>query len=156
MTMFEVEIREQRGREPMLQGVLIQEGRAAAGGLAEVFAPGSIQWPSEGVEVATEHHGKAEVRGQVIRQTDGRLTITARATEAIKQAVADGKRFMSVEFVPLDEIRTRGGVREVVKAFVAKAALVTQPEYAQTAAEVRRRDGGVTGDRSREEVLRWL
>lgn len=154
---FEVEIREQEGREPTLRGVIIQEGRAAAGGRAELFAPGSIVWPSEGMGIAAVHHGKVETRGQVIRQPDGRLTVTARATEAIQKAFEDGKRFLSVEFVPIDERRTSAGVREIVRAYVDRAALVHRPEYAQAVAEVREPlTTGVTGGPKREEVLRWL
>ena len=44
--------------------------------------------------------GKSEVRGQVVRERDGRLrNFTARATEGIREAVkAKGQRFMSIEF----------------------------------------------------------
>ena len=136
---FEVEVREasRPGYEPTLHGIMIQEGRAASGGRREVFAPGSVEWPSQGVAVLTEHRGRMETRGQVIRQRDGRLTLTARATDAIRTAVEAGKRFMSVEFRALDERTTKGGVREVLRAFVDAAALVAAPEYDTTAAEVR-------------------
>ena len=44
---FEVEVREaeRAGYEPTLRGVMLTEGRAASGGRAEVFAPGSVSWP---------------------------------------------------------------------------------------------------------------
>lgn len=151
MTSFEVEIREKEGRDPMLHGILIQEGRAANGGRREVFAPGSIEWPSEGVGVVTEHRGAVEVRGHVVRQRDGQLTLTARATDKIKQAVADGKRFMSVEFTALRDRVTKGGVREILRAYVASAALTDRPEYDMTAAEVRSADTDVI-----ERAMRWL
>ena len=136
---FEVEVREasRPGYEPTLHGTMIQEGRAASGGRRELFAPGSIEWPSEGVAVLAEHRGRMETRGQVIRRRDGRLTLTARATDAIRRAVEAGKRFMSVEFRALEERTTKGGVREVLRAFVDAAALVAAPEYDTTAAEVR-------------------
>lgn len=137
---FEVEIREQVGREPTLYGVMIQEGRAASGGRREVFAPGAIEWPSQGVGVLTEHRGAVETRGHVVRERDGRLTLTARATDAIRRAVDEGKRFMSVEFKALEERTTKGGVREILRAFVDSAALVSHPEYDMTAAEVRAAD----------------
>ena len=109
---FEVEIREasRPGYEPTLRGVMITEGRAASGGRAEVFAPGSVEWPSEGVAVLTEHRGQIHVRAQPIRHRDGRITLTARATDAIRAAVAGGKRYMSVEFRSVEERTTRGGV----------------------------------------------
>lgn len=145
----EVEIREQQGREPTLHGVIVQEGRAASGGRAELFAPNSIAWPGEGVEVATVHLGKTETRGQVMRQSDGRLTMTARATEPIRKAFEEGKRFLSVEFVPVDERRTRAGVREILRAFVGRVALVSRPEYEQATAELRSKQ-------SDAGVYRWL
>ena len=135
----EIEIREQAGREPTLYGTIIQEGRAASGGRREVFAPGAIEWPSQGVGVLTEHRGAVESRGHVVRERDGRLTLTARATDGIREAVAAGKRFMSVEFVSREERTTKGGVREILRAFVDSAALVTAPEYDMTAAEVRKK-----------------
>ena len=140
MTVFAVEIRESRaGYEPSLRGTMLQEGRAASGGRAEVFAPGSVTWPHDGVSVLTEHRGTVETRGQVVRQRDGRLTLTARATDAIRKAVDGGKRFMSVEFRSLSERTTKGGVREVLRAFVDAAALVRDPEFDTTTAEVRSR-----------------
>lgn len=138
---FEVEVREasRPGYEPSLRGTMLTEGRAASGGRREVFAPGSVSWPHDGVAILTEHRGRPETRAQVIRRRDGRLTITARATEAIRAAVKAGKRYMSVEFRSLEERTTRGGVREVLRAFVDAAALVSSPEYDTTAAEVRNR-----------------
>ena len=138
---FEVEIREASrvGYEPSLRGVMLTEGRAASGGRAEVFAPGSVSWPSEGVGILTKHRGTVETRGQVVRQRDGKLTLTARATDAIKQAVASGRRWMSVEFVSVEERTTEGGVREILRALVPAAALVASPEYDTTAAAIRSR-----------------
>lgn len=134
---FDIEIREQAGREPTLYGVILQEGRAATGGRRELFAPGAIEWPSEGIGVLTVHRGSIETRGHVVRERDGRLTLTARATDGIRRAVNEGKRWMSVEFTALEDRITKGGVREILRAFVPTAALVSAPEYDMTAAEVR-------------------
>ena len=137
-TSFEVEIRESEtpGYEPSLRGVMLQEGRAASGGRAEVFTPGSVSWPHDGVAILTEHRGKVEARAQVVRERDGRLTISARATEAIREAVKL-KPFLSVEFRSIEERTTAGGVRELLRAVVDAAALVSSPEYDSTLAEVR-------------------
>ena len=151
MTEFPIEIREQAGREPTLYGTLLQEGRAAAGGRAELFTLGAIEWPGEGVGVATEHHGAIEVRGHVIRGKDGRLDIQARATDAIRKAYAAGKRFLSIEFQAISENTTAGGVREVTRAFVGTAAMVHRPEFSQATAEVR----SSTADIERR-ALAWL
>lgn len=138
---FRVEVREgEPGREPTLRGTILQEGRAATGGRAEVFVPESVTWPENGIGVSVSHESeKVEARAHPVRQRDGRLTIEARATQAIREAVATGRRWMSVEFVSLRDRRTRGGVREVLSAIVSRAALVANPEYDTTAAEVRKR-----------------
>ena len=52
----------------------------------------------------------------------GRINVRAQATAAIKDAISAGKRFMSVEFRAIDERTTKAGVREILSAFVDKAA----------------------------------
>lgn len=131
---------------PMLRGVILQEGRAARGGRAEVFAPGALVWPNDGVGILTEHHGAVEVRAIPTREPNGEIRIAARATPGIFAAVQAGKRHLSVEFHPLAETRTAGGVREIERAMVSAASLTDRPEYAQTAAEIR----------ERPEVRVWL
>ena len=126
---------------PMLHGVILQEGRAATGGRAEVFAPGSVVWPSDGIGVLTEHHGAVETRAVPERQPSGEIRIAAKATPALFAAVKAGRTAMSVEFAALDEVRTAGGVREIRRAMVSAAALTDDPEYGQTRAEVRKRRG---------------
>ncbi|MDE2783790.1 MAG: hypothetical protein OXK77_12605 [Gemmatimonadota bacterium] len=124
-----------------LHGTLIQEGRAASGGRREVFTPGSVEWPSAGVGILTAHRTVPEVRAIPVRESDGKITVKAPATPAIREAVEGGRKFMSVEFHALEERTTKGGVREVLRAFVPDAALVDAPEYDSTSAEVRRRGG---------------
>ena len=145
-----VEIRESDGG-PHLYGTLIQEGRAARR-RREVFAPGSVEWPADGVGILTRHHGAPEVRAIPTREADGRITIKARVTDAIRAAVAAGRRFMSVEFVAMREGRTEGGIREITRALVPDVALVMSPEYAQTAAEVRQRGGYRTRLKSKRRM----
>lgn len=131
---FELELRENEGT---LTGTLIQEGRASTGGRSEVFAPNSIEWPAEGVEIRTVHLGESETRGTVKRESDGRLVVTATATDAIKNAFREGKRFFSVEFFAVKHHLTKGGVREITQAFVPSVAMVKSPEYAMATAEIR-------------------
>lgn len=126
------------GGGPYLYGVLIQEGRAAWR-RREVFAPGAVEWPSGGVGILTRHHAAPVARAVPTREADGRITVKARATDAIRAAVEAGRRFMSVEFHAIRERRTGGGIREILRAFVPDVALVADPEYDTTAAEVRRR-----------------
>ena len=127
---------------PRLYGVMVQEGRAASGGRREVFIPGSVEWPSGGVGVLTAHRQAPEVRAVPVREPDGRITVEARATPAIRDAVESGRRFMSLEFYALRERTTKGGVREVLRAFVPDVALEYDPEYDVAVAEVRARLGG--------------
>ena len=141
-----VEVREEGGE---LHGTILQEGRAASGGRAEVFAPGSVTWPAEGVGILAGHRGAELARAYPHRDKDGRITVRAQASDAIKATIASGKRFMSVEFRALDERTTKGGIREILRAFVDAAALVAKPEYDTTSAEVR----SGTGQR---RLPRWL
>ena len=127
------------GDGPLLSGTIIQEGRAATGGRAEVFAPGSVVWPASGVGVLLRHHGAVETRAVPTREADGSIRISAPANDAMRQAFEAGRRFLSVEFEAVREVRTAGGVREVQRAFVDAAALTDRPEYAQARAEVRER-----------------
>ena len=107
-------------------------------GRAELFAPGALQWPTEGVGILTEHlSGKPETRAFPIREPNGEITIEAEATDGIKAAIAAGKKYISVEFFALQENRTAAGVREIIRAYVPDVAMVDTPEYAQTNAEIR-------------------
>ena len=136
---FAVELREVEGRDREIIGTILQEGRAASQ-RRELFAPGSIEWPTEGIAILAEHRGSVESRALPIRERDGRLTIKARATDALREAVQSGKRFLSVEFHALSEKTTAGGIREIRSALVSAAALVASPEYDMTVAEVRKKN----------------
>ena len=132
---------------PMLRGVILAEGRASTGGRAEVFAPHSLQWPSDGISILSGHYGAELARVVPERQPDGRITVECRASDAIRRAVdIDGRRMLSVEFLSHRETRTAGGVREIQRATVDAAALVAVGEYQQATAEVR----------SKREVRLWL
>lgn len=111
-----------------------------------MFTPGSLVWPSDGIAILTEHHGRPETRAVPERAPNGEIRIAARATPAVFAAVNAGRRFMSVEFNALEETRTAGGVREIQRAMVSAAALTDSPEYQQARAELRDRD----------EVRVWL
>ena len=123
---------------PMLRGVVLQEGRAAQGGRAEVFAPLSVVWPSDGIALLGEHRGAELARAVPIRDADGSLRIETRATPEILSAY-ETRRYFSVEFHALREVRTAGGIREIQRAIVDAAALVASPEYPNVKAEVRAR-----------------
>lgn len=139
---FDIELRESErpGYEPSLHGTIITEGRAASDGLVrEVFTNGSVEWPRDGIAILTEHRGRIETRAHPVRHRDGRITFQTRATDEIRQAVASGKRYMSVEFRSISERTTASGVREILRALVDAAALTAAPVYDTTAAELRSR-----------------
>lgn len=127
------------GTPPQLYGVMVTEGRAASGGRAELFAPGSVEWPADGVGILLAHREAPAMRAAASREADGRIVVQGEATRAVRAAVEGGRRFMSVEFHALAERTTKAGVREILRAYVPDAALVESPEYDTTAAEVRTR-----------------
>ena len=130
-----VELRETE-TGPVLHGCLIQEGRAASA-RAEVFAPGSLVWGSEGVAIRAAHLGTEDSRAIPTREANGEIRIATPASPALVAAYNEGRRFLSIEFHSLKETRSKSGVREIQSAFLPGAALVADPEYKQATAEVR-------------------
>ena len=63
-----------------------------------------------------------------IRDADGSLRVETPATPAILTAYKT-RRYFSVEFHSLAEVRTAGGIREIRRALLEAAALVPNPEY---------------------------
>ena len=120
-----------------LRATVIQEGRASRGIRAEIFAPGALAWPKDGIAIRTIHLGTEETRAVPERLPDGRIVIDAPATPAVFKAVQEGARYASIEFHSVAETRTDAGIRELTCALLVGAALVPNPEYEQTAAEVR-------------------
>ena len=131
----QVEVRESASG-PQLVGILIQEGRAASV-RAEVFAPLSLVWASEGVAIRAEHRGVEVTRAIPTREASGEIRIATPAPPAIVAAFNEGRRFLSIEFHSLQETRSAAGVREIQSAFLPGVALVADPEYKQASAEVR-------------------
>ena len=130
-----VEVRESE-TGPLLVGCLIQEGRAASV-RAEVFAPLSLVWASNGISIRAKHLGAEDSRAIPTREANGEIRIAAPASSALVAAFNDGRRFLSIEFHALKETRSKSGVREIQQAFLPGAALVSDPEYKQARAEVR-------------------
>ena len=93
-------------------------------------------WPSTGIALLAEHRGAVLAHAVPVRGADGSLNIETPATPAILAAHATRKYF-SVEFHAISEVRTKAGVREITRALVESAALVIQAEYSQATAEIR-------------------
>ena len=121
-----------------LEGTILQEGRAGTS-RAEVFTPGSMLWSDNGIAIRTEHRGREVARAIPSRHPNGEIRISAKATPAIREAFARGRRFLSVEFHALAEQRTAARVREISRAYVEAAAMTDDPEYVQATAELRQR-----------------
>ena len=115
-----------------------RRGRRAGGAYSR---RGPSHGRSRGISIRAAHRGAEEVRAVPVREPNGEIRISAVATPTIVEAVRTGRDRMSVEFYALQEHRTAGGVREVLRALVEAAALTDDPEYQQTAAEVRNRRG---------------
>lgn len=124
---------------PVVGVTLIQEGRAATGGRAEVFAPRALQWPAEGVPLRLAHGQPGALQIVPSRDAEMRIAAEAPATPAVAEAIRAGKSGASVEFYALDEVRTPAGVREIRSAYLVGAALTDHPEYDQGRAELRAR-----------------
>ena len=145
ITTTEIEFRES-DTGPRLTGTIVPEGRAARAGRAELWAPGSASWSSDGIAIRAEHRGSELGRAQPVRHPNGEITISTPVTPELRAAFDAGRKYLSVEFHALSEVRTAGGVRELQRAFIEAAALVPNPEYGGTRAEVR----------SQAEVKVWL
>ena len=126
---------------PVLRGVVLAEGRAATGGRAELFTPGSCVWAPDGIDVLLEHRGRAGRAGSCRLEKVTRSGSPCRPGRTMFAArPGSGARGSSrIEFHALAEVRTAGGVREVQRAYLSGAALTDDPEYGQARAEVRTR-----------------
>lgn len=131
-----------------VRGTVLQEGRAAAGGRAEVFAPGACSWPPAGVPLLLAHKGRPLVPAvELTRTADGMIQFEIDSTPELR-ARLDEAAGLSVEFVSLDEKRTAGGVREIQAALITGVAFTREPEYEQARAELR--------SARRKMLKRWL
>lgn len=123
-----------------IAGTLIEQGRVAAD-RREIFAPGALAWPTNGIRLLAEHRGRQVLRFQPIEdgttlRIDEPLPDTALGREVAAEIRAGRKRAMSIEFMAGDE-ETIHGIREVRAAVCDAAALVTEGAYSQATVEVR-------------------
>ena len=137
-----LELREDVSRQSpgRLSGVLIQTGRVASD-RREVFTPGSVRWPANGVRLLAEHRGRMVGRFQPVEdgseiRIDYALPDSALGREVATEVRAGRKAGLSVEFFATEE-RSVQGVREVRGALVDAAAVVESPAYEQARAEIR-------------------
>ena len=135
-----IELRAATDSPGRIVGTILQMGRVA-GDRREVFTPGSVEWPSNGIRLLAEHRGRQVMRvqptvdGSEIR-LDSPLPDTALGREVASEIRSGRKRGLSIEFVSTSEA-TVAGVREVRAALVDAAAVVASPAYDQARVEVR-------------------
>ena len=132
--MIPIEIRDS-GR---LHGVILTEGRASAD-RKELFVNGSVQWKNTGILVRAAH---MDDRGAVTAfpfRNESKIEVNIAPSPEIRAAVEDGARYMSIEFRALEETETGSGIREITSALLVGAAVVKNPSYVQTSAEIRHR-----------------
>lgn len=137
-----VQLVEERGSVGRLTGVLIETGRVASD-RREVFVPGSVKWPNDGVDLLRGHGGEKvlsfapKVDGSEIR-IDEPLPDTIIGRKVRAEVKSGSRSSLSVEFHSLEE-EVVSGVREVRSALVEAVALVATGSYQQARAEVRER-----------------
>ena len=125
-----------------LVGVLLPLGRVAAD-RREVFAPGSVTWPHNGMRLLREHLGRQVMRFTPIEaggelRIDAALPDTPEGREAAELVRSGQRAGLSIEFHAVDDAMV-SGVREVRAAIVDAAALVDAGAYDQARAELRQR-----------------
>ena len=126
-----------------LTGTLMTYGERAAD-RAEVFEPGALRWPDNGILLRRQHVRAApimrvipEVRGnQVV--LDAPLPDTAAGRDAATEVRAGLLGGLSVEFRAVAQ-NYAGGVRRIAGALLTGAGLVDEPSYGGSAVEVRGR-----------------
>ena len=115
-----------------------------AGDRAEVFAPGSISWPTNGVALQARHYGPPIMRFEpkldgTSLMIDADLPDTPEARDLAAEIRSGNRAELSIHFHPAEE-ETKSGVREISAALVTAVAAVKSGAYgAQTAVEVRER-----------------
>ena len=123
-------------------GTLIETGRVASD-RREVFAPGSIKWPHNGMSLLERHHGQPVMRFQPIEdgaalRIDAPLPDTALGRQVAAEIRSGARSDLSIEFFANDESDV-SGVREIRSALVDAVALADSGTrvYEQARAEVR-------------------
>ncbi|MXY07574.1 MAG: hypothetical protein F4Y61_02905 [Rhodothermaceae bacterium] len=127
-----------------LYATLITEGRVSQDrpnqDRPELMLAGAVEWASTGIAIRAAH---LQDEGSVIAfpfRKGAEIRVNVNPSPELREAVEAGKRFMSVEFHALEESTTPSGVREIERAMLTGAAVVSSPSYRQTKAEIRARE----------------
>ena len=135
-----VEIREVEGK-PRLVGILMPYGERAQD-RAEVFEPGSLSWPDDGVVLRRQHVRESPIMRIVPVEVEGRLTVdapipdTAAGRDCASELRSGLFRGLSVEFRATAQ-NIVGGIRRISKAVLTGAGLVDEGSFAGATVEAR-------------------
>ena len=138
-----IEFREDTTRQSpgRLVGTVLTYGERASD-RAEVFEPGALTWPAEGIVLNRQHARTApimrvvpELRGQAV-VVDAPLPDTQAARDAAREVREGLFRGLSVEFRAVRQAY-RNGVRYIQEAGLWAVGLVDTPSYTGSTAEVR-------------------
>ena len=130
-----------------LTGTLMKYGERAAD-RAEIFEPGSLSWPSNGVLLRRQHSREAPI-ARVIPETRGNEVVldhplpdSSAGRDAALEVRNGTLPALSVEFRATAQ-RYVAGVRRISSALLTGAGLVDDPSYPGSHVEVRNREGAV-------------
>ena len=128
-----------------LFGTLLTYGEKA-GDRNEVFEPGSLEWPADGIVIRRQHNRGAPILRVVPEVRDGAVVIdaalldTTAGRDAAREVRSGLLTGLSVEFRAKRQ-RYTNSVRHVVAAALTGAGLVDSPSYRGSRVEVRGRTG---------------
>lgn len=137
---IEIRADESRTSPGRISGTLLQTGRVA-GDRQEVFTPGSVRWPYNGLRLLAEHRGRQVLRFKPVEdgtalRIDEKLPDTSLGREIAAEVRSGRKTNLSIEFHAIEDAIV-SGVREVRSALVDAVALVADGAYDQAVVEVR-------------------
>ena len=145
----QVEIRLEEDNERrgvgLLRGTLLTYNEVASD-RAEMFLPGALSWPENGVVINIQHDRQQPVTRVIPEVRDNQVVVdavlpdTQRARD-LKTLIVNGTLTgMSVEFRARIEDQVNG-IRRISSADLVRAAVVDQASYAGSGVEARHRDG---------------
>ena len=129
-----------------LTGTLITEGEQASD-RREVFMPGALQWPSEGIVLRRQHNRDSPITMIQPRREGNKIIVDENLpdTQAGRDTAVEIRaglfRGLSVEFVSQRE-KFQGGLRRIGGALLKGAGLVDTPSYTSAVVSVRNKGAG--------------
>ena len=138
-----IEVREVEGKPSRLVGTLMPYGQVAQD-RAELFEPGSLSWPSDGVVLRRQHERSQPILRFTPVEVEGRLTVDAEIpdTTAGRDTLAELSgphplfKGLSVEFRAVRQSIV-SGIRRISAGVLVGAGLVDSPAFSGATVEAR-------------------